>query len=74
MNKTIEETTKELNLNLDVSLALAKAESNLNELARQSNSSDWQGTITQGIEILDALNAVQKAKKAFEEIKQNKSK
>ena len=33
MNKTIEETTKELNLNLDVSLALAKAESNLNELA-----------------------------------------
>jgi hypothetical protein len=74
MNKTIEETTKELNLNLDVSLALAKAESNLNELARQSNSSDWKGTITQGIEILDALNAVQKAKKAFEEIKQNKSK
>lgn len=74
MNKTIEEIKKELNLDLDLGLALAKAELNLNELARQSNSSDWKGTITQGMEILDSLNAVQKAKKAFEEIKQNKSK
>ena len=74
MKNIIEQTKYELNLDLDLGLALAKAELNLNELARQSNSSDWQGTITQGIEILDALNAVQKAKKAFEEIKQNKSK
>ena len=74
MKNIIEQTKYELNLYLDLGLALAKAELNLNELARQSNSSDWKGTITQGIEILDALNAVQKAKKAFEEIKQNKSK
>ena len=73
-NKTLEEVKQELNLDLDLGLALAKAEGNLNHLARESNSSDWQGTITQGMTILDALNAVQKARKAFQEIKQNKTK
>lgn len=73
-NKTLEEVKHELDLDLDLGLALAEAEGNLNHLARESNSSDWQGTITQGITILDALNAVQKARKAFQEIKQNKSK
>ena len=70
----IEQTKYELDLDLDLGLALAEAEGNLNHLARESNSSDWKGTITQGITILDALNAVQKARKAFQEIKQNKSK
>jgi hypothetical protein len=70
----VEQTKYELDLNLDLGLALAEAEGNLNHLARESNSSDWQGTITQGMTILDALNAVQKARKAFQEIKQNKSK
>ena len=70
----VEQTKYELDLDLDLGLALAEAEGNLNHLARESNSSDWQGTITQGITILDALNAVQKARKAFQEIKQNKSK
>tara|TARA_B110000305_G_scaffold114693_1_gene128930 strand:+ start:237 stop:467 length:231 start_codon:yes stop_codon:yes gene_type:complete len=73
-NKTLEQTRNELNLDLDIGLALAEAEGNLNHLARESNSSDWQGTITQGMTILDALNAVQKARKAFQEIKQNKTK
>ena len=40
---------------------LAEAEGNLNHLARESNSSDWQGTITQGMAIIGALKAVQKA-------------
>ena len=74
MIKTIEEIKKEFNLDLDLGLALAEAEGELNFLAGQSNSSDWQGTITQGMAILDALNAVQKARKAFQKIKQNKSK
>ena len=69
----IEQTKYELDLDLDLGLALAEAEGNLNHLARESNSSDWQGSITQGITILDALNAVQKARKAFQEIKQNNS-
>jgi len=70
----LDEIKKELDLDLDLGLALAEAEGNLNHLARESNSSDWQGTITQGVTILDALNAVQKARKAFQEIKQNKIK
>jgi len=71
---SIEQTKHELDLDLDLGLALAKAEGNLNHLARESNSSDWKGTITQGITILDALNAVQLARKAFQEIKLNQSK
>lgn len=73
MKNIIEQTKYELNLDLDLGLALAEAEGNLNHLARESNSADWQGTITQGMSILDALNAVQKARKAFQEIKQNKA-
>ena len=73
-NDIIEQTKYELNLDLDLGLALAEAEGNLNHLARESNSADWKGTITQGMTILDALNAVQKARKAFQEIKRNKSK
>mgnify|MGYP005686804183 FL=1 len=73
-NNKVEEIKKELNLDLDLGLALAEAEGNLNHLVRESNSLDWKGTITQGMTILDALNAVQKARKAFQEIKQNKSK
>ena len=73
-NNKVEEVRKKLNLDLDLGLALAEAEGNLNHLARESNSSDWQGTITQGMAIIGALNAVQKANKAFQQIKQNKSK
>jgi hypothetical protein len=73
-NNKVEEIRKELDLDLDLGLALAEAEGNLNHLARESNSANWKGSITQGMTILDALNAVQKARKAFQQIKQNKTK
>tara|TARA_B110000495_G_scaffold13949_1_gene10084 strand:- start:1235 stop:1465 length:231 start_codon:yes stop_codon:yes gene_type:complete len=71
-NKTLEEVKRELDLDLDLGLALAEAEGNLNHLARESGKADWEGSITQGMTILDALNAVQKARKSFQQIKQNK--
>jgi hypothetical protein len=71
MNK-IEEIRTKLNRELDLGLALAEAEGNLNFLASESNQKNWKGTITQGISILDALNSIQKARKAFQEIRQNK--
>tara|TARA_B100000900_G_C20173068_1_gene550652 strand:- start:296 stop:538 length:243 start_codon:yes stop_codon:yes gene_type:complete len=46
---------------LDIVQLLARAEGNLQFLAEVSNSSDWQGSITQGQAILDALNFVQQA-------------
>jgi hypothetical protein len=68
MTNIIEETRKELNLDLDLGLALGKAEGNLNFLAEQSNKENWQGSITQGMAILDALEAVQVARKAWQKI------
>tara|TARA_A200000159_G_C7249819_1_gene308253 strand:+ start:513 stop:728 length:216 start_codon:yes stop_codon:yes gene_type:complete len=53
---------------LDIGLALSKAEGNLNFLAEVSNSPEWQGTMTQGMAILDALNAVQEARKKLQVI------
>ena len=71
MNK-IEEIRTKLNRELDLGLALAKAEGNLSFLASESNQKNWKPSITQGIAILDALNAIQKARKAFQEIRHNK--
>jgi hypothetical protein len=68
MTNIIEETRKELDRDLDLGLALGKAEGNLNFLAEQSNKENWQGSITQGMAILDALEAVQVARKAWQEI------
>lgn len=69
MNKElVEQTKKEINLANDLGLALAKAEGNLNHLARESSDPEWQGTLTQGMAILDALDAVQKARKAHQQI------
>tara|TARA_A200000159_G_C7269447_1_gene316549 strand:- start:536 stop:769 length:234 start_codon:yes stop_codon:yes gene_type:complete len=67
MNK-LKEVKKELNRELDLGLALSKAEGNLNFLAGESNQPDWQSSITQGMAILDALEAVQVARKAWQEI------
>jgi hypothetical protein len=64
----IEEVRKELNRDLDLGLALSKAEGNLNFLAAESNQENWQSSMTQGIAILDALEAVQVARKAWQEI------
>lgn len=68
------ETKKELNRDLDLGLALSKAEGNLNFLAGESSKEDWQSSITQGIAILDALEAVQVARKAWQEIIHEKRK
>ena len=46
---------------LDIVHLLSKAQGNLQFLAEVSSSSDWQGSITQGQAILDALNFVQQA-------------
>lgn len=68
MTNIIEQTKKELNLDLDLGLALGKAEGNLNFLAEQSNKENWQSSMTQGMAILDALEAVQVARKAWQKI------
>ncbi len=68
MNQSLQQTEKELNRNLDLGLALAKAEGNLNFLAEESNQENWQSSMTQGMAILDALEAVQVARKAWQEI------
>ena len=75
MTNTTEQIQKELNLKIDLGMGLAKAEGNLNHLARESNSSDWQGTFTQAETIMDALHAVQVARKALQamrDIRNNK--
>ena len=64
----LKEIKKELNRDLDLGLALAQAEGNLNFLARESSKEDWQSSITQGMAILDALEGVQAARKAWQEI------
>ena len=68
----IEEIKKELNRELDLGLALSKAEGNLNFLAGESQQENWQSSTTQGMAILDALEAVQVARKAWQEIIQEK--
>lgn len=64
----LKEIKKELNRDLDLGLALSKAEGNLNFLAGQSQQENWQSSITQGMAILDALEAVQVARKNWQEI------
>lgn len=68
MTNITEQTKEELNLDLDLGLALGKAEGNLNFLAEQSNKENWQSSMTQGMAILDALEAVQVARKAWQKI------
>lgn len=70
----LEEIKKDIDRDLDLGLALSKAEGNLNFLAKETNEKDWGGSITQGMAILDALNAVQVARKAWQEIIREKRK
>jgi len=70
----LEQVKKELNRELDLGLALSKAEGNLNFLAGESQQNNWQSSITQGMAILDALEAVQVARKAWQEIIHEKRK
>ena len=74
VKKTLEQVKKELNRELDLGLALSKAEGNLNFLAGESQQNNLQSSITQGMAILDALEAVQVARKAWQEIIHEKRK
>ena len=51
---------------LDIGKQLAKAEGNLNFLASSSQAKPTNINITQGMAILDALHAVQQARKEFQ--------
>lgn len=54
---------------LDLGLALSKAEGNLNFLAGSTNTEgDQTLSITQGVAILDALHAVQEARKKLQAV------
>lgn len=69
----LEQVKKELNRELDLGLALSKAEGNLNFLAGQSHENKLGlNAVTQDMAILDALHAVQVARKAWQEIIQEK--
>ena len=69
MKQTLEQVKKELNKELDLGLALSKAEGNLNFLANQSNhNKDSKIGITEGMAIMDALHAVQVARKAWQDM------
>lgn len=69
MTQTKEEIRKEVRTELDLGLALSKAEGNLNFLAESTNAEgDQTLTITQGMAILDALHAVQEARKAYQAV------
>lgn len=57
---------------IDIVQLLARAEGNLQFLAEVSNSSDWQGSMTQGQAILDALNFVQQAANLHTELRNSK--
>lgn len=70
-NNTLTQVRKQLDAKLDLGLSLSKAEGNLNFLARQSNSNDSEIGITEGMAIMDALHAVQQARKAWQDILHN---
>ena len=57
---------------IDIVQLLARAEGNLQFLAEVSNSSDWQGSMTQGQAILDALNFVQQAANLHTQLRNSK--
>jgi len=59
---------KKLDTELDLGLSLSKALGNLRHLAKESNSPEWKGTITQGMAILDALHAVELAVKSRQKL------
>lgn len=61
---------------LELGLSLSKAEGNLKFLASSAHAESTNINITQGTAILDALHAVQKARKELQEIlyKQRKNK
>lgn len=67
-NNTLTQTKPDRDIKLELGLALSKAEGNLNFLAGQSQQENWQSSMTQGMAIMDALHAVQQARKAWQDI------
>jgi hypothetical protein len=55
-------------IELKLGLSLSKAEGNLQFLASSAHAENTNVGITQGMAILDALNAVQKARKELQAI------
>lgn len=70
-DNTLTKTRINLDAKLDLGLGLSKAEGNLSFLAEQSNSDNSEIGITEGMAILDALHAVQQARKAWQSILHN---
>jgi hypothetical protein len=67
---TLSNFKKHLDLQTDLSVNLALVQGNLKFLAEQSNSKSWKGSITEGCAILEALNQVQLAIKAKDEMRE----
>ena len=69
INMTNNTTETKRFIELELGLSLSKAEGNLNFLAKSTNTEGNKVlSITQGTAILDALHAVQKARKELQEI------
>jgi len=62
------ELRKQLDRELNVGLGLSKAEGNLRFLAEQLDSKESKIGITEGDAILDALHAIQVARKAWQDM------
>ena len=66
--ETLTEVRKQLDRELNVGLGMAKAEGNLRFLAGQLDSEESKIGITEGKAIMDALYAVQQARKAWQDM------
>jgi len=66
--ETLTELRKQLDTELNVGLGLSQAEGNLRFLADQLDSKESKIGITEGMAIMDALHAVQVARKAWQDM------
>jgi|TARA_B100000035_G_C20724104_1_gene432545 uncharacterized protein (DUF2164 family) len=66
--ETLTAVRKQLDRELNVGLGLSKAEGNLRFLSGQLDSEHSKIGITEGMAIMDALHAVQAARKAWQDM------
>ena len=66
--ETLTELRKQLDTELNVGLGMSQAEGNLRFLADQLDSEESKIGITEGMAIMDALHAVQVARKAWQDM------
>ena len=66
--ENLTELRKQLDTELNVGLGLSNAEGNLRFLAGQLDSKESKIGITEGMAIMDALHAVQVARKAWQDM------